>query len=553
MDDVVWEPPGPGSWELDLAHCLGSMTPIVQHVLSTGLTGGMRQVFADYGMPADALEARFVNGYLYTRLRPLLGANSSSTRLPPRPVLKAVFTLHPEFRRRRKRAEWTLANKPWRAAVRHWEEVERGELEAENLALQDVDPGALNDAGLARHYEDVFDATMRGVHRHFVLHGFDLGPIGLLLVACQGWGISGAEVAPALRGASPATSEPARILTRLREAVAESGAEPASLDEVRAISPEVAAELDHYLRYRGLQIFTRYDIDGITLGELPGVVLSSILAGREAPEVGSPDEVAARIRAKVPEADRAEFDDLLTEARFAMNLRDDNGPTTAEWRLGLIRRVLLEAGRRLALGGRLAEPEHAFELAPDEVAPLIAESRGPSAAELAARAERRAHLSTLAPPATLGPDAPLPPLDLLPSAQARLLAVVEALMVLMARAEHDDGLTGTGVGTESYRGPVRKAGSPEAAIAALEPGDVLVVPFTTPAYNSVLPLAGAVVTVHGGLLCHAAVLARELGLPAVVGAAAAFDRLEDGMEVEVDPVAGTVRLVDVPAPAAAPV
>ena len=49
----------------------------------------------------------------------------------------------------------------------------------------------------------------------------------------------------------------------------------------------------------------------------------------------------------------------------------------------------------------------------------------------------------------------------------------------------------------------------------------------------------------GGPLSHAAVLARELGLAAVVGASGALLELRDGMEVEVDPVAGEVRLVSV--------
>ena len=80
------------------------------------------------------------------------------------------------------------------------------------------------------------------------------------------------------------------------------------------------------------------------------------------------------------------------------------------------------------------------------------------------------------------------------------------------------------------------------ALASLEPGDVLVVPFTTPAYNAVLAVCGAVVTEEGGALAHAAVLARELGIPAVVGAEAAMATIEDGAEVTVDPVAGTVSL-----------
>ena len=105
-----------------------------------------------------------------------------------------------------------------------------------------------------------------------------------------------------------------------------------------------------------------------------------------------------------------------------------------------------------------------------------------------------------------------------------------------------DPLSGAGVGTEAYRGRVRIAMSPEQAIDTLEPGDVLVVRATSPAFNAVLSIAGAVVTAEGGPLSHAAVLARELGIPAVVGASGALD-LRDGSLVEVDPRLGAVRVL----------
>jgi pyruvate,water dikinase len=70
-----------------------------------------------------------------------------------------------------------------------------------------------------------------------------------------------------------------------------------------------------------------------------------------------------------------------------------------------------------------------------------------------------------------------------------------------------------------------------------------VVPFTTPSYNTVLGLAGAVVTSEGGPLCHAAVLARELGIPAVIGAPGALVDIPDGADVEVDPLSGKVTVL----------
>ena len=69
------------------------------------------------------------------------------------------------------------------------------------------------------------------------------------------------------------------------------------------------------------------------------------------------------------------------------------------------------------------------------------------------------------------------------------------------------------------------------------------VPFTTPTNNVVLPLAGALVTAEGGPLSHAAVLARELGISAVVGAKGALD-LESGTTVRVDPANNTVVILE---------
>jgi pyruvate,water dikinase len=252
--------------------------------------------------------------------------------------------------------------------------------------------------------------------------------------------------------------------------------------------------------------------------------------------------VAAGLRARVPETEQDEFDDLLAEARLAMDLRDENGPLTVEWTGGLLRRALLEIGARLQARGLLEAAEHVVELGPAEVAPLLTKGDGPTAGTLAARATQRQADSALVLPHVLGPPEPPPPADALPEATARLLRVVQAVLELLDRQDRPHGLAGTGVGTETYRGRARRAQAPEDAIATLEAGDVLVVPYTTPAYNTVLPLAGAVVTAEGGPLSHAAVLARELGIPAVVGVTGALT-IPDGATVEVDPTAGEVRLL----------
>jgi pyruvate,water dikinase len=77
--------------------------------------------------------------------------------------------------------------------------------------------------------------------------------------------------------------------------------------------------------------------------------------------------------------------------------------------------------------------------------------------------------------------------------------------------------------------------------ARLDPGDVLVAPYTDPAWTPLFAGAAAVVVEVGSLLSHASIVARELGIPSVVAVAGATTALHDGDVVDVDGHAGTVR------------
>ena len=311
----------------------------------------------------------------------------------------------------------------------------------------------------------------------------------------------------------------------------------------RGVSDEARLLLDGYLDERGQVLTTGYDITAFTLAELPGLVLDSISSATPPPSHDC-DVVISRLRANVSSEHLDEFDMLLADARNVMDMRDDNGPLTVEWPTGLLRRALLVAGARLAESGRFAEAAHVFELSPDE-ARRVMTAPDPTASELSARAARRVANSRLSPPQTLGDPEPEPPLDSLPSALAEVVAMVQVSLKFMGMdgTGVGDEFAGTGIGSSRYVGRARVAGSADEALDRLEPGDVLVVRATSPAFNSVLAIAGAVVTADGGALSHAAVLARELGIPAVIGAAGALS-IPDGHRVEVDPVAGTVRLID---------
>ena len=76
----------------------------------------------------------------------------------------------------------------------------------------------------------------------------------------------------------------------------------------------------------------------------------------------------------------------------------------------------------------------------------------------------------------------------------------------------------------------------------LDKGDVLIANTTSPAYNVILPMIGAVVTDRGGALCHCAIIAREFGIPAVVGTDQATTRIPDGARILVDGDRGFVAV-----------
>ncbi len=103
-------------------------------------------------------------------------------------------------------------------------------------------------------------------------------------------------------------------------------------------------------------------------------------------------------------------------------------------------------------------------------------------------------------------------------------------------------VTGVAIGEAIATGPVKVLGSPDER-DRFEPGDVLVTSRTDPDWGPILKAAAAVITEHGGRTSHAAIVSRELGIPAVVGAGRATDVLEDGQAVTVSCVEGEIGRV----------
>lgn len=75
-------------------------------------------------------------------------------------------------------------------------------------------------------------------------------------------------------------------------------------------------------------------------------------------------------------------------------------------------------------------------------------------------------------------------------------------------------------------------------------GDILVTFMTTPVFVPAMEKAAAIVTDEGGILCHAAIVSRELGIPCVIGTKIATKVLKDGDFVEVDANRGIIKIIE---------
>ena len=102
-----------------------------------------------------------------------------------------------------------------------------------------------------------------------------------------------------------------------------------------------------------------------------------------------------------------------------------------------------------------------------------------------------------------------------------------------------EGLTGTPGSRGTVTGAARIVRGP-GDFARVRAGDILVCPFTDPAWTPLLRVAAGVVTEAGGVLSHAAIVAREYGIPAVLGVPDATSRLRDGAVITIDGALGTV-------------
>ncbi|MGZ5969952.1 MAG: PEP-utilizing enzyme [Polyangiales bacterium] len=556
----TFTPPGPGVWELETTHFTRPLSHFTRTAFQRGFAEGFAEGTARYGLMLSHFKTAIVNDLTYMQAVPF-GAPEGAKGPPPKIIFQLLTRLHPKIRRRIRDSHEAFSGKLWRDDLERWDKHVKPKSIARHREIQTMDPTAMSDEELIAHVvvcRDHFEAMIKQ-HHHFT--ATCTAPVGDYLAHTLDWTkLSPGELLAPLKGSSPISRGIAATeLVELGAAIREDASARELLEKppaevlgaLRAHGGKVGEHARAYLdlvEHRCLG----YDVSEKRAGEMPDVLVRAIRAATSAESAATPKDAGEKakeseIRARVPEMHRARFDELLAEARHMNRLRDERGHYSDGWAAGLARRALLEVGKRLKKTGKVKELEDAVDLTADEIAALLRGGSSPSPDEIGKRVHiRSTKKADNAPPFLGGEPSGPPPVEWFPEHGRRAARAISAFIGNMFVEPPTKATTrscnGLPVSPGVYEGTARLVENEE-DFGRIHQGDVLVTRATSPYFNVVLPLLGAIVTDRGGQLCHAAIVSREYGIPGVVGTREATKLVKDGDRVRVDGSTGLVEVL----------
>ncbi len=556
LRDVRWEPPRPGSiWmrRQVVEHMPEPLSPLFAELyLEEGLDRSVSELstlmsdLAGFEFDMwDFVEPPFattINGYAYS-----VASFDFRWRLVPL-LLRVYATAVPKMARHmlpRWRDEVAPA---YRATIERWKQIELADASDEEL-LRGVRELAAADAvywfaaavplGLAR----ITDALLNGFLKSVVDgRGSPDGTRPTSGPYLRGFPSKALEAQARLE----AIARDIRGSESLRKRV---GATPAGeLVEALAEYPEgqpILDDLQNYLDEYGHQIYN-LDFVAPTMADDPLPVLLSLKAAVEHPEKDARAHQVelARERDALVEGTARSLDPLKRwlfrlllgwAQRYAPYREEALFYVGAAW--PTLRRLALELGERLAEAGSLDAPDDVFFLYSAEITSAsAARSDGQSLPELAKLARERRELRE----ARRRLD---PPISVPPNAQLKFGPIRLTMFEPQpSGASEGPALNGFAVSPGQITAPASIIRSPE-VFDQMEPDTILICPTTTPAWTPLFSQAKGLVTDIGGALAHGSIVAREYGIPAVMGTGVATQRIRSGQLIRVDGDSGRVTLV----------
>ena len=571
----VWEAP-PGVWVHEGAYSSSPAPPLLAPRVQALRTRVFGEGLAEVGALMTAFEHRSIGGYAYSRMTFAGAPEGASGGPPPAIAMGALARLHPELRARARAAHEFLRDD---GAARHEREIVAFDWEAAVTELAElaspsrlIDDAAASITRIVELLDELLELHYRWVLRVHAQRG---GAAGRALERC---GFTRREAQRIVSGPQRAGNDTGRQAQLMHDLAGRIATDRVAVAALRAVGedsqPDVraadvlcrladrgddvgraVADLLHVARVQSVGI----DVDAPTLGEHPAALVQALVGLLDGdtppssdPEAEEPDHLLAGVPVWAHDGVRA--------AWAQHHERDRQGMTLCA-AIGALRMAALHVGEALARTGQLDAADHALCLSIDELVSAAGPAGGtptvPAAVAEAARerAAALARLGHLTPPAVIG--APSPPEGGPPDLRfaPRALRVVNERIAWIVEAMFGSGTRAADRTSEGrvHHGVPASVGLVEGTarlvadhrdVVVLEDGEILVCPYTRPVWTAVLQQCGGVVTTHGGPLSHAAIVARELGIPAVCGVPDALTEIRDGDRLRVDGEAGTVTVLD---------
>jgi phosphohistidine swiveling domain-containing protein len=501
---LTWDAPGPGRWHLDADH---ADRPIRRAgwAIYTDMEQATVAAYKSLGLATRGIRLVFVNGWPYAQVEMVDDAEELATREP--------------------HARAAVEGGAWSGVMDAWRDIGRSEFIDRCLAVQrSLDENVTDLTRVAEVLATAGALAIDGPTKHFTLTPGYLGA-GLFLEQHEPgeqreWALS------ALAGASPGTREAAELASSVADALGNSAQRVQSITDVREHSPSAAQALDRYLELFGSRSLDGFP-DAPILLERPQLIIRSIQATHGQ-------------RSESPTG----LDEVPLDVQRSYGLRDDNVGITCNWTAGLLHRAVTSAGSALQEEGLLDDPSHAFHLS---VADLVeaCEQHTTGLSSIAAEAADAYELAvSIQPPPVLDGERIRRTKPELPPYVAQASSALMTYNEPLPRQAPAAALSGIGVGSTMVRGRAIVADDPIEASERLEPGDILVTSVTDSAFNVLLTQVDGLVTEHGGAMSHAAIMARELGVPAIIGIPNAMSQVPDGALVELNPAEGLLVVIE---------
>ena len=578
LEQLKFEPNDIGLWRLN-SHIAVPMSALYEPIWLEGWSKGCLSNSKLTGSGFVACDTIALNGFGYFCLR-FPGPKAPPTAPPPKMLMKTILYLTGGKDTRAARAFWE--KKGYLNFAQEFQQTLKPQWISRHRAMQEAAEKVTTAEEAVAHLKAAYAHFSDAWYAHVTYTLYQMLPASYFVQRARGWsGCSEAEAWAALEGFSPVTKGltgefPAEVKALSQDATAmdllRSSAPPEQvLGDLAKLPGDVGASAAKIIGDMKYRLMGGYDPANAIIKESPGFLVSLIRTACEAGPAGEGSEDAERaageIRAKIAENKRAEFDSLLLEIRSIMKLRDERAIYTDLWGAGILHDAVVRCADFIdknniatanASGARLVKL--VLEGSLEEIVDATSKGVTPELIEL--WKERKLHRETAsirdAPGLIGGVDVEITPEHFPNEWLARSFSTIMMSTKLIStppdfEQQYKD-LSGTlndskktVIGLPASKGTVEGIAcilKSEEDVVNVQKGQIIITESPSSLINLVLPLASAIVCDFGATLSHAAVCARELNIPCVVGTKIATKMIKDGQKVRVNGSTGVVELTE---------